>query len=72
MSVRADDTPVAARRVRAVLEATRDPGQRIVPVTTSIAIDEPVATIELAGRPERKLNNLIRSFATLPLAVTPA
>ena len=44
----AGDNPVAARHVRAVLEATRDPGQRIVRVTTSIAIDEPVATIEVA------------------------
>jgi len=46
--VLAGDTPVAARHVRAVLESTRTPGQRIARVTTSIAIDEPVVTIELA------------------------
>ena len=44
----AGDNPVAARHVRAVLEATRDPGQRIVRVTTSIAIDEPVVTLEVS------------------------
>ncbi len=44
----AGDNPVATRHVRAVLEATRDPGQRIVRVTTSIAIDEPVVTIEVS------------------------
>ena len=46
--VLAGDNPVAARHVRAVLEATRDPGQRIVRVTTSIAIDEPVVTIDVS------------------------
>jgi pilus assembly protein FimV len=44
----AGDNPVAARHVRAVLEVTRDPGQRIVRVTTSIAIDEPVVTLEVS------------------------
>jgi cytochrome P450 len=33
---------------------------------------ERVGTIELAGMPERKLNNLIRSFASLPVRVTAA
>lgn len=31
-----------------------------------------VATIELAGAPQRKANNLINAFASLPVAVTPA
>src|SRR5580765_1242724 len=44
----AGDNPVAARHVRAVLEVTRDPGQRIVRVTTSVAIDEPVVTLEVS------------------------
>ena len=46
--VLAGDSPIAARNVRAALESTRTPGQRIVRVTTSVAIDEPVVTIELA------------------------
>jgi cytochrome P450 len=33
------------------------------------ALVERVARIELAGEPERKLNNLIRSFRSLPVAV---
>jgi cytochrome P450 len=37
-------------------------------VLTSLA--ERVATIELAGTPKRKLNNLIRSFQSLPVNVT--
>ena len=36
------------------------------------ALVERVATIELDGPPVRKRNNLIRSFASLPVAVTPA
>lgn len=36
------------------------------------ALIERVTAIELAGPPRRKLNNLIRSFASLPVAVTPA
>ncbi len=36
------------------------------------ALVERVATIELAAPPRRKLNNLIRSFASLPLTITPA
>ncbi len=44
----AGDAKVAPRNVRAVLEATRDPTQRIVRVTTSVAIDEPVVTIEIS------------------------
>jgi cytochrome P450 len=36
------------------------------------ALVERVAHIELAAEPERKLNNLIRSFRTLPVTVTPA
>lgn len=44
----AGDYPVAARNVRAVLETTRDPGQRIVRVTTAVAIDEPIVTIEVS------------------------
>ncbi|MEO5881951.1 MAG: hypothetical protein ABIQ06_06005, partial [Caldimonas sp.] len=46
--VLAGDYPVAPRHVRAVLEATRDPGQRVVRVTTSIAIDEPVVTLDIS------------------------
>ncbi len=44
----AGDAQVAPRNVRAVLEATRDPTQRIVRVTTSVVIDEPVVTIEVS------------------------
>jgi cytochrome P450 len=36
------------------------------------ALVERVATIELAGPPTRKLNNLIRSFGALPVSVTAA
>lgn len=36
------------------------------------ALVERVAHIELTAEPERKLNNLIRSFRSLPLTVTPA
>jgi cytochrome P450 len=36
------------------------------------AMVERIATIELAGPPVRKANNLIRSFASLPVSVTPA
>ena len=46
--VLAGDNPVAARHVRTVLEATRDPGRHTVRVTTSVGIDEPVATIEIS------------------------
>ena len=46
--VTAGDNPVSTRHVRAVLEATRDPGQRIVRVTTSIAMDEPIVTIDVS------------------------
>ena len=35
------------------------------------ALVERVGTIELDGPPVRKLNNLIRSFKSLPVAVTP-
>ncbi|HEX7134730.1 MAG TPA: cytochrome P450 [Iamia sp.] len=35
------------------------------------ALVERVATLELAGPPRRKLNNLIRAFASLPLTITP-
>jgi cytochrome P450 len=35
------------------------------------ALVERVAHIELAGEPERKLNNLIRSFGSLPVRVAP-
>jgi pilus assembly protein FimV len=44
----AGDNVVAPRHVRAALEATRDPNRRIVRVTTAIAIDEPVVTIEVS------------------------
>ena len=46
--VMAGDFKVAPRNVRAVLEATRDPTQRIVRVTTTIAIDEPVVTVDIS------------------------
>ena len=46
--VLAGDNPVSPRDVRAVLEAGRDPGQRIVRVTTSVAIDEPVVTLDIS------------------------
>ena len=36
------------------------------------ALVDRVATVELAGPPVRKPNNLIRSFASLPVSVTPA
>ena len=36
------------------------------------ALVERVQRIELAGEPQRKLNNLIRSFRSLPVAVQPA
>jgi cytochrome P450 len=36
------------------------------------ALVERVAHIELAGEPKRKLNNLIRSFGSLPVTVEPA
>jgi pilus assembly protein FimV len=42
------DAKVAPRHVRAVLEATRDASQRIVRVTTAVAIDEPIVTIEVS------------------------
>jgi cytochrome P450 len=31
-----------------------------------------VARIEIAGEPERKLNNTLRQFAKLPIELTPA
>lgn len=34
------------------------------------ALAEKVAGIELAGEPERRLNNLIQAFASLPMRVT--
>ena len=46
--VYAGDFQVAPRNVRATLEATRDATQRIVRVTTAIAIDEPVVTVEVS------------------------
>jgi len=46
--VLAGDNAVAPRNVRAVLEATGDPARRVVRVTTSIAIDEPVVTVEIS------------------------
>ncbi len=36
------------------------------------AVAERVERLELAGPPERKLNNLIRSFASVPVTVRPA
>lgn len=45
---------------------------RLEGTTLLAALIERVAAIELAGPPRRKLNNLIRSFASLPVAVTPA
>jgi cytochrome P450 len=36
------------------------------------ALVERVQRIELAGEPQRKLNNLIRSFRSLPVAIQPA
>ena len=45
---------------------------RLEGVAVLEALVERVATIELDGPPVRKRNNLIRSFASLPVAVTPA
>jgi len=44
----AGDYPLAPRHVRAVLEATRNPAERIVRVTSSIAIDEPVVSLDIS------------------------
>ena len=46
--VHAGDFQVAPRNVRAVLEATRGGSERIVRVTTAVAIDEPIVTVEVS------------------------
>ena len=41
------DNRVAAENVRVTLESARDPGVRSIRVTTRIAVDEPVVTVDL-------------------------
>ena len=64
--VLAGDAKVAPRNVHAVLEATPDSTQRIVRVTTSVAIDEPVVTIEISVGCGSRLSRRFVTFIDPP------
>ena len=64
--VYAGDAKIAPRNVRAVLEGTRDPTQRIVRVTTAVVIDEPIVTIEVSVGCGSRLSHRFVTFIDPP------
>ncbi|MEO8526759.1 MAG: hypothetical protein ABI460_18670 [Caldimonas sp.] len=64
--VYAGDAKIAPRNVRAVLEPTRDPTQRVVRVTTAVIIDEPIVTIEVSVGCGSRLSRRFVTFIDPP------
>jgi hypothetical protein len=64
--VQAGDYPVSPRNVRAVLQMTADPTRPVVRVTTDVAIDEPVVTIDVSIGCGSKLARRFVAFVDPP------